>query len=66
MRITVNGEMREIEEGATVSTLLASLALPGTRVAVEVNAVLVRRAQHPNHQLLDGDTVEIVTLVGGG
>ncbi len=66
MRITVNGEQREVDEGALVSTLLASLALPSTRVAVEVNAVLVRRAQHPTHQLLEGDAVEIVTLVGGG
>lgn len=66
MRITVNGETRDVAEGALVSTLLESLALPGTRVAVEVNAVLVRRAHHATHPLADGDAVEIVTLVGGG
>lgn len=66
MRITVNGEARDIDEEACVSSLLASLALPGTRVAVEVNAVLVRRAQHATHLLVEGDLVEIVTLVGGG
>lgn len=62
----VNGEPRELADGALVSTLLEALMLPGTRVAVEVNTVLVRRAQHATHLLVDGDTVEIVTLVGGG
>lgn len=66
MRLTVNGEPRDLAEGATVSTLLESLNLPGTRVAVEVNATLVRRAQHPTHALVAGDVIEIVTLVGGG
>ena len=66
MRITVNGEARNVTDGALVSTLLESLALPGTRVAIEVNTVLVRRAQHATHLLAEGDAVEIVTLVGGG
>ena len=66
MQITVNGEAREVPAGATISTLLELLALPGTRVAVESNKVLVRRLQHTTHLLQDGDEVEIVTLVGGG
>ena len=66
MRITVNGESRDLPEEATVAALLADLALPGTRVAVEVNRELVRRVQHAEHQLHEGDTVEVVTLVGGG
>ena len=66
MRITVNEEARDVADAASVSTLLESLSLPGTRVAVEVNKVLVRRAQHATHVLAEGDAVEIVTLVGGG
>lgn len=66
MRLTVNDQPRELPEGATVSALLAALALPSTRVAVEVNRALVRRAEHAGHVLHDGDRVEVVTLVGGG
>jgi thiamine biosynthesis protein ThiS len=33
---------------------------------VEVNRKVVPRRQHAEHTLRDGDTVEIVTLVGGG
>jgi sulfur carrier protein len=66
MRIQVNDQPTELPAGATVSDLLTQLALPGTRVAVEVNRALVRRADHPATALKDGDLVEVVTLVGGG
>ena len=40
--------------------------MPRTRVAVELNRAIVRRLDHPTTQLTDGDTIEVVTLVGGG
>lgn len=66
MRITVNDEPREVPDGCTVAGLLAILALPSTRAAVEVDRQLVRRAEHAAHVLRDGALVEVVTLVGGG
>ena len=66
MKVWVNGEPRELEEGTTLSGLLTELALSGPGVAVEVNAEVVRRARHAEHCLAEGDRVEIVTFVGGG
>jgi sulfur carrier protein len=66
MRITVNDEAREVPDGSTVAALLAALAIPATRAAVEVDRALVRRADHAAHVLKPGAVVEIVTLVGGG
>lgn len=66
MRILVNDQPTELPDGASVSDLLTFLALPGTRVAVEVNRALVRRAEHPTTTLKHDDRVEVVTLVGGG
>jgi thiamine biosynthesis protein ThiS len=66
MRITVNGQELELQDGATVSALVATLSLPATRVAVERNRELVRRADHAQTTLCEGDTLEVVTLVGGG
>ena len=66
MRILVNDQPTDLSDGATVTDLLAQLALPGTRVAVEVNRTLVRRADHAATSLKNGDLVEVVTLVGGG
>lgn len=66
MRVTVNDQPTDLPDAATVADLLTTLALPGTRVAVEVNRRLVRRAQHGDVRLSEGDHIEVVTLVGGG
>jgi sulfur carrier protein len=66
MDITVNGELREVAEGATVAELLAALGLAKQYVAVEVNRQVIPRARHPECRLNAGDKVEVVTLVGGG
>jgi thiazole synthase len=66
MQITVNGEPREIADGATVSQLLGALQVRAPYVAVEVNRDVVPRSLHETRRLGAGDEVEIVTLVGGG
>ena len=66
MRVTVNGEPREVGEGETLSDLVRALALAPERVAVELNREVVRRADWPRVVLGDGDRVEIVHFVGGG
>ena len=66
MRVQVNGEDREVADGVTLVELLAALKVDATRVAVEVNAEVVRRARHAELKLKGGDQVEIVSFVGGG
>lgn len=66
MQLIVNGEVHEVDDGLTVLGLLALLGPEGVQVAVEVNAAVVKRAQHATHVLSPGDQVEIVTFVGGG
>ncbi|HEY9282954.1 MAG TPA: sulfur carrier protein ThiS [Pyrinomonadaceae bacterium] len=66
MRVTVNGEPREVEAGATVARLVELLALAPERLAVELNREVLRRARWPEAELKDGDRVEIVHFVGGG
>ena len=65
MKLTVNGE--EIDSRAkTVQELLLELGIKPGAVAVEVNLKIIKRAEHPAYPLSDGDTVEIVSFVGGG
>lgn len=67
MRLVVNGEPTVLEPAPhNVEELLVSLKLPRERVAVELNGVIVTRAERAARQVKDGDTVEVVTLVGGG
>ncbi|MGE3180657.1 MAG: sulfur carrier protein ThiS [Phycisphaerae bacterium] len=66
MTITVNGQTTEIAGPLNLAQLIAQYELTPNRVAIEVNRELVRRAEYPDKTIADGDTIEIVTLVGGG
>jgi sulfur carrier protein len=66
MTITVNGQSRDVTPNISVADLLKELKLAGKPVAVEVNLDLVPRQKHADHRLVEGDRLEIVTLVGGG
>jgi thiamine biosynthesis protein ThiS len=66
VRVVVNGEERSVEPGTTVAALVEQLGLRRDAVAVEVNRELVRRDDHGDRVLGEGDVVELVTLVGGG
>ncbi|HEY1188420.1 MAG TPA: sulfur carrier protein ThiS, partial [Gemmata sp.] len=64
--ITVNEEPKSFPEPLTVADLLRHLGKDPKALAVEVNRAVVPRTDHPARALIDGDAVEIVTLVGGG
>jgi thiamine biosynthesis protein ThiS len=66
MRLSVNGEEREIATGATIQKLLEDLGLGQRRVAVELNRAVVTRDAWPSTELHERDHVEIVQFVGGG
>jgi thiamine biosynthesis protein ThiS len=66
LRVELNGEPKELDEGTTLHSLVEQLALAPERVAVELNRDVVRRADWPATPLADGDRVEIVHFVGGG
>lgn len=66
VRIVVNGDEREVAYGTTVKDLLKSLDIKTRAFAVERNLEIVPAAEHDACTLSEGDTLEIVTLVGGG
>ncbi|MGH9795383.1 MAG: sulfur carrier protein ThiS [Candidatus Acidiferrales bacterium] len=66
MRVIINGEEREVSQGATVTALLAELHLPAERVAIERNRDILPRAQWATTHVEAGDSYEVVQLVGGG
>lgn len=66
MQCTVNGESRAIEEGTTIEQLIEQLGLAGSICAAEVDQRIVPKRERSEFEILDGMTIEIVTLVGGG
>ncbi len=66
MKISVNGEARDVAPGTTIEQLVAGLSLGGLKVAVERNFNIVPREQYGATALAEGDRLEVVTFVGGG
>ncbi len=65
MTITVNGQTEEIPDGTSVAGLIDRHGLTPDKVAIEVNRRLLRSVNYDS-LLKAGDSVEIVTFVGGG
>jgi thiamine biosynthesis protein ThiS len=66
MRLTINGEPRELVATADLAALITSLALDPRKVAVERNLEIVPRSQYATTLLAEGDRIEIVHFIGGG
>lgn len=66
MRVRVNGEDKELDEGVSVASLLSSMSLESNGIAVALNMEIVRRGAYGDTRLSGGDEVEIVRAVGGG
>ena len=66
MRLTVNGEHRDVPDVGTVSELLAAFKLENKILVVELNRAIIDRNSYGDTKLKDGDQVEIVHFVGGG
>ena len=67
MNATVNGEPRQFSSGTTLAGLLRELGFERrTGIAVALNACVVRGAAYHEHELREGDEVEIIRAVAGG
>jgi thiamine biosynthesis protein ThiS len=66
VRLTVNGEQRQVQAARNISALVSLLGLDERKVAVERNLAIVPRSLWPATALAEGDRIEIVHFVGGG
>jgi len=66
MKVSVNGESREIDGNTTVFELLESLALDPDATVVERNGLVLERERYDDTLLGKGDVLEVLRFVGGG
>jgi len=66
MNLVVNGDRRDVAEGATVADLVKGMETPRSGVAVAVNGEVVPRAKWEEALLTEGDQVEVLSAIGGG
>ena len=63
--IKINGEEFDIA-GRTLADYLAGTNYDPKRIAVERNGNIVPKAKYGEVVLQDGDSIEVVSFVGGG
>ena len=66
IRLTVNGKPRDLPDGSTIASLLEAIEIDRRMVAVAHNGDVVQRAIYDDVVLHEGDSVEVVRMVGGG
>ena len=65
MRVTVNGEQREISS-ASIDALLGELEYEGTHFAIALNFDVLPRNRWAETSIKSGDEIEIITPRQGG
>ena len=63
--VKINGRDLDLA-GKTIAEYLQTTDYDSKRIAVERNGELVPKAQYAETVLADGDSVEVVSFVGGG
>ncbi|MGJ8688615.1 MAG: sulfur carrier protein ThiS [Gammaproteobacteria bacterium] len=66
MQVTVNGDIVQLDDNASLIDLLSQLQLADAKIAVELNHAIVSRSQYRDQALKDNDQLEIVHAIGGG
>ena len=66
VEVAINGESRSIPNGQTIQRLLEALDLDPARVAVELDARIVKPKEWAATTIAAGARIEIVQFVGGG
>jgi len=66
MKITVNGETREVDGGTTLHGLFEQMDINCEALVVQHNDDIVARDAFAATPLADGDILELVRFVGGG
>jgi len=66
IKISVNGEIKEIEEGLNVKQLIEALNYKQEGFAVAINTTFVSIKSYEETIINDGDTIDILAPVQGG
>ena len=66
MYIVLNGKKFSIKEKDTITILLKKIDVKSSKVAIEVNKVVIPKEKYRYFKFKKNDKVEVVTFIGGG
>ena len=66
MKITVNGNKMEFQEDISVQGMLEAMNNQNKMIVIEKNLEIVSKENFSQTILKEGDSIEIISFVGGG
>ena len=66
MNVTINGTAQQLTSTKNLSDIVASFSKQSRHVITELNGAIIPSERWAEIQLQEGDTLELVTFVGGG
>ena len=65
-KITLNGKHKEFSSQPNLNDLIGQCCQDTRHVIAELNGQIIKNPAWKNTQIKDGDTVELISMVGGG
>ncbi len=66
MYITLNGQKKEVSPSQNLREVIVQFSQSPAVLIAEVNGAIVKKKQWDEIRVNDGDTIELVSFVGGG
>lgn len=66
MKVTINGNEMEFQDGINIQEMLESINNTTKMIVIEKNLEIVPKETFSQTILKEGDTIEIISFVGGG
>ena len=66
MKLTINGENREILKSRNLESLIRELVIQAPNFAIALNQQVIPKSKYATTPIQENDEIEIVHAVGGG
>lgn len=66
IKIAINGQSQKIEDAQTLEKLITSFSSETRHIIAELNGEIIKSDRWASQKMSDGDSLELVTFVGGG
>jgi len=66
MKVKINGQEKDLNGSSTLKKAIEQFSKDTSRIIAEVNGKIIKGNQWEQTFINDGDTIELVSFVGGG
>jgi sulfur carrier protein len=66
MKININGKTKDIQDAASIATIVAQFGKDSKKIIAEINGTIIPSSDWDKTPVKEGDSLELVTFVGGG